>query len=150
MVNESEPLKADLQANSGDSGGRGQAATSESTHLKKALFQVSDGILGAAVLIFLGVMAGNWLDAQLHTAPWLSIALSMLGGGLGLYRLVRKAMLIGDMPSSSGLRRSKGAGSGSKGSGSPSAGSSSGAAGPQEQPGSGPRSAYQKWEDEDD
>lgn len=124
--------------------------SNEGTHLKKALFQVSDGILGAAVLIFLGVMGGNWLDAQLHTAPWLSIALSMLGGGLGLYRLVRKAMLIGDMPSSSGLRRNGSAGKAAKGNASKPAAGGSESAGSAGDAASGPRSAYQKWEDEDD
>ena len=139
MVNDSEPPKADLEAGSGDSGAAHTADSSESTNLKKALFQVSDGILGAAILIFLGVMGGNWLDAKLHTSPWLSIALSMLGGGLGLYRLVRKAMLIGDMPSSSGLRRKP------RG---PKPGSDSSASASQS--GSGPRPAYQKWDDEED
>jgi F0F1-type ATP synthase assembly protein I len=142
MVNDSEPAKADLEAGSGDSGATEAADSSESTNLKKALFQVSDGILGAAILIFLGVMGGNWLDAKLHTSPWLSIALSMLGGGLGLYRLVRKAMLIGDMPSSSGLRRKP------KGSKTTKPGSDSSA--PTSQTSSGPRPAYQKWDDEED
>lgn len=52
---------------------------------------VSDGILGAGVLIILGVGAGNWLDEKVHSAPWFSLALSLLGGGLGLARLVSKA-----------------------------------------------------------
>ncbi len=66
----------------------------DGTDLKKALFQVSDGILGAAVLIALGVWGGNWLDSRLHTAPWLSLILCLLGGSFGLARLVGKAMSI--------------------------------------------------------
>lgn len=55
---------------------------------------VMDGVLGAAALVIVGVFAGNWLDAKLHTAPWWSLGLSMLGGGLGLWRLCMKAMAL--------------------------------------------------------
>lgn len=67
----------------------------DNTDLKQAMFQVSDGVLGAAVLIVIGVFGGNWLDAKFNTAPWMLITLSVLGGGLGLGRLVKKAMEIG-------------------------------------------------------
>lgn len=64
---------------------------SDQSDLKRALFAVSDAVLGAAVLLAIGVYAGNWLDQQLHTAPWLSFGLALLGGGLGLARMVMKA-----------------------------------------------------------
>jgi len=62
--------------------------------LKRALFAVSDGVLGAGVLVFLGVWGGNWLDAKLGTAPWLSLGLSVLGAGVGLWRLIAKVTAI--------------------------------------------------------
>src|SRR5688572_4614988 len=68
---------------------------SDKSDLKEAMFQVSDGVIGAGVLIVIGVFGGNWLDSKLNTAPWLTVILSMLGGGLGLVRLVKKAMQIG-------------------------------------------------------
>lgn len=67
----------------------------DTSDLKQAMFQVSDGVLGAAILVFLGVAGGNWLDTQLHTAPWLTVTLSVAGAGLGLARLVKKALQIG-------------------------------------------------------
>lgn len=57
---------------------------------------VVDGVMGAAILVVIGVFAGNWLDAKLHTAPWLSVGLSMAGGGLGLWRLCVKALALDD------------------------------------------------------
>lgn len=62
---------------------------------KRAMMTVTDGVLGAAVLLAGGVYGGNWLDQQLHTAPWLSMGLALLGGGLGLARMVIKAQQIG-------------------------------------------------------
>ena len=59
--------------------------------MRKALFTVSDAVLGAAVLLVIGVYGGDWLDKQLHTTPWLSVGLSIFGGGLGLARMVIKA-----------------------------------------------------------
>jgi F0F1-type ATP synthase assembly protein I len=39
----------------------------------------------------IGVWGGNMLDDRFHTAPWISLALSISLGGLGLARLVSKA-----------------------------------------------------------
>lgn len=58
---------------------------------QRAMFVVSDAVLGAAVLIMLGMWAGGFADDKLHTAPWGSLGLSILGGGLGLWRMVKKA-----------------------------------------------------------
>lgn len=60
--------------------------------LQRALFAVADGVLGAGILIMLGTWAGGFLDQKLQTAPWISISLALLGGGLGLARLVIKAI----------------------------------------------------------
>jgi hypothetical protein len=70
-------------------------------NMKKALFAVSDGVLGAAVLLSAGVYGGAWIDEKLHTAPWISVGLAMLGGGLGLARMVYKATQIGGDTSTS-------------------------------------------------
>lgn len=66
-----------------------------SQDVKRAMMAVSDGVLGAAVLLAAGVYGGNWLDNQFHTSPWCSVALAMLGGALGLGRMVYKATKIG-------------------------------------------------------
>ncbi|MBA3993553.1 MAG: hypothetical protein C0469_08505 [Cyanobacteria bacterium DS2.3.42] len=58
---------------------------------QRAMFVVSDAVLGAAVLIMVGMWAGGFADDKLHTAPWGSLGLSVLGGGLGLWRMVKKA-----------------------------------------------------------
>lgn len=67
----------------------------DNTNLKQAMFTVSDGVIGAAVLVAVGIFGGQWLDSHFHTAPMLTIVLSIIGGGLGLTRLVMKAMQIG-------------------------------------------------------
>jgi F0F1-type ATP synthase assembly protein I len=72
----------------------------DSQNLKQALFTVSDIVLGAAVLIALGVWVGNFLDEKLNTSPWFTISLSMIGGALGLTRMVIKAMSIDKKDSS--------------------------------------------------
>lgn len=69
-------------------------ASDKSDNSKKAMMFVMDGVLGAAALVLVGVFAGNWLDEKLHSAPWWSLGLSMLGGGLGLWRLCVKAMAL--------------------------------------------------------
>ena len=66
-------------------------AVKEERENKNAMVVVGDGVLGAAVLVILGVTGGNWLDDRFHTAPAWSFVLSILGGGAGLARLVAKA-----------------------------------------------------------
>jgi F0F1-type ATP synthase assembly protein I len=66
----------------------------EDGNLKGALMTVADGVLGAAVLVVVGMWLGGWLDQKLNTAPWLSIGLSLTGAGVGLARLVIKAINI--------------------------------------------------------
>lgn len=61
---------------------------------QRAMFVVSDAVLGAAVLIMLGMWAGGFADDKLHTAPWGSLGLSVLGGALGLWRMVKKASAL--------------------------------------------------------
>ncbi len=61
------------------------------SNFQRAMFVVSDAVLGAAVLVMLGVWGGGFLDDKLHTSPWCSLGLSVLGGGLGLWRMVKKA-----------------------------------------------------------
>lgn len=66
-------------------------ASSGASGFQRNMFVVSDLVLGAAVLVLLGMWAGNFADDKLHTAPWGSIGLSLLGAGLGLWRMVKKA-----------------------------------------------------------
>lgn len=76
-------------------GGKGSASATDSKDmrdLKRSMLIVGDAVLGAAVLVLLGVWGGGFLDQKLNTAPWCSIGLSMLGAGLGLARMVMKAM----------------------------------------------------------
>ena len=42
------------------------------------------------VSVLLGVVAGRWLDGRLKTAPWLTLAGTMAGIGIGLYNLIRE------------------------------------------------------------
>jgi F0F1-type ATP synthase assembly protein I len=70
-------------------------SSSEEGNLKNAMMAVSDGVIGAACLVFGGVMLGNWMDVQFHSSPLWVILCSLLGGGLGLARLVQKAISIG-------------------------------------------------------
>ncbi len=62
--------------------------------INKAMITVADGVLGAAVLVTIGVFAGHYLDQKLMITPWLSILLPLVGGGLGLSRLVIKAISL--------------------------------------------------------
>lgn len=94
------------------------------------MFAVSEAILGAGILIALGTWGGNWLDQKLHTAPWLSISLSIIGAGLGLARLIIKAQQINQPASEKKSATST----------SSSTDTSSTAQ---------PRSPFAKWEDED-
>ena len=63
---------------------------------KNAMLVVGDGVLGAAVLVIIGVYSGNWLDERFHSAPMCSFGLALLGGGAGLARLVAKANSLDD------------------------------------------------------
>ncbi len=65
--------------------------SSQEPDLRKALFTVSDAVLGAAVLLAMGVYGGAYLDKIFHCAPVLSVGLALLGAGLGLARMVMKA-----------------------------------------------------------
>ena len=67
----------------------------DSTDLKQAMFAAGDAVIGAAVLVGLGVWIGNMLDSKLHTSPWCVVALSLIGAAAGLWRMVRKAMQMG-------------------------------------------------------
>lgn len=58
---------------------------------QRGMFVAGDAMLGAAVLVVLGVWAGNFLDEKLHSAPWCSLGLSILGGVLGIWRMIKKA-----------------------------------------------------------
>lgn len=71
----------------------------DSQELKQSLFAVSEAVLGAGILVAVGTWGGGWLDEKLHTGPWFSIGLSLLGAGLGLTRLVIKAQSIGQSSS---------------------------------------------------
>jgi F0F1-type ATP synthase assembly protein I len=48
------------------------------------------------VLVFL--FAGQWLDGKLRTGPWLMVAGMMVGGGLGLWSLIRVAKAAAEEP----------------------------------------------------
>lgn len=73
-----------------------QAGGDDKTNLKNALITVSDGVIGAGILVFVGVLLGNWADDKLHSAPLCVIIFALVGGGLGLARLVMKAVKIGE------------------------------------------------------
>jgi F0F1-type ATP synthase assembly protein I len=70
----------------------------DNSNLKQALFVVSDAVIGAAILLAIGVYAGSWLDKQFHTAPWFSTGLALFGGGFGLARMVMKANSLQSIP----------------------------------------------------
>lgn len=60
----------------------------------KAMLVVADGVIGAGVLLVLGVWLGQFLDHKFLTTPWLTIILCFLGGGAGLARLIIKAIAL--------------------------------------------------------
>jgi len=94
-----EPEKANDQSDSPPEVGNDSASSSKGGGGQKALLVVSDGVLGAGVLIMVGVWGGNMLDDRFHTAPWISLVLSLGLGGLGLARLVSKANQLDSSPS---------------------------------------------------
>ena len=57
-----------------------------------ALASAGESVLAIAVLAGLGVWGGTKLDEVIHSSPWFTIGLSLLGVGLGLTRMVIKAM----------------------------------------------------------
>ncbi|MCC6976839.1 MAG: AtpZ/AtpI family protein [Candidatus Melainabacteria bacterium] len=61
---------------------------------QRGMFVAGDAVIGAAVLVMLGVWGGGYLDEKLHTAPWGSLGLSILGGVLGLWRMIKKATAL--------------------------------------------------------
>lgn len=81
-------------------------AKAEKSNLKQALFTVSDAILGAAILLVVGVYFGSWLDDKCKTAPLFSISLALIGGALGLARMVAKAAAL-DKPSKNDVPEKK-------------------------------------------
>ena len=93
-----EPEKADDQSDSAPEVGKESASLIGGGGGQKALLVVSDGVLGAGALIMLGVWGGNMLDDRFHTAPWISLVLSLSLGGLGLARLVSKANQLDSSP----------------------------------------------------
>lgn len=108
---------------------------------------VADGVLGAAILVVVGVFAGNWLDERLHTAPWMSVGLAMLGGGLGLWRLCIKALALDT--SGSGKKAGTLTGRGTKQF--PPKPSTTGSSGGADQDGgtSAPKAAYERFMDDE-
>jgi F0F1-type ATP synthase assembly protein I len=72
----------------------------DSTDTKQAMFAAGDAVIGAAVLVGIGIFAGGWLDGKLHTGPWLTILFALTGIGLGMWRMVKKAETIGSSTAS--------------------------------------------------
>lgn len=69
-------------------------AEDDNSNLKQALFTVSDAVLGAAILLAAGMYLGSWLDGIFKCPPVLSIVCSLLGGIIGLARMVAKAQAL--------------------------------------------------------
>ncbi len=70
------------------------AKKEESISTNKAMLAVADGVIGAGVLLVLGICLGHYLDQRLASTPWLTIILCFVGGGAGLARLVLKAIAL--------------------------------------------------------
>lgn len=64
---------------------------SKDDDVQKALLTAADSVVGSAIFIILGIIGGNYLDQLWHTTPLLAIILALVGGALGLIRLVIKA-----------------------------------------------------------
>lgn len=57
-----------------------------------AIVSASDAVIGTAVLAFLGAWGGGFIDEKMGISGTWSIILSILGVGLGLFRMVKKAL----------------------------------------------------------
>jgi F0F1-type ATP synthase assembly protein I len=93
-----ESEKADDESDSAPEAGKKTVPLIGGGGGQQAMLVVSDGVLGAGALIMLGVWGGNMLDDRFHTAPWISLGLSLFLGGLGLARLVSKANQLDTSP----------------------------------------------------
>ena len=67
-------------------------ATSPS--LRDSFLSMLDGGVTAGILVALGAWGGSWLDGRCHSAPWWSLGLALLGGGLGMARMIVKALKL--------------------------------------------------------
>ncbi len=62
------------------------------SELTQALATGGEAVVGIGLLSGLGAWGGTFLDGKFHTTPLLAIVLSLLGLGLGLTRMVVKAL----------------------------------------------------------
>jgi F0F1-type ATP synthase assembly protein I len=67
-------------------------ADDEKKELYKQLAGAGESVLATAILAGLGVWGGMAVDGKFHISPWGTVCLSMLGVGLGLARMVMKAL----------------------------------------------------------
>jgi ATP synthase protein I len=54
---------------------------------------VSFGVM-MCVSVFLGFLAGNWLDQRFHSAPIFLVIFIILGVFLGFYSLIKEILLL--------------------------------------------------------
>lgn len=64
----------------------------DSNEVLSAIVSASDAVIGTAVLAFLGAWGGGYIDQKMGISGTWSIILSILGVGLGLFRMVKKAL----------------------------------------------------------
>jgi len=55
-----------------------------------------DLIFGVFILTAIAATVGNYLDKKFNTSPWLAISFGIIAIIFGLYRLVTKALEIGN------------------------------------------------------
>ncbi|MBI1857633.1 MAG: AtpZ/AtpI family protein [Candidatus Melainabacteria bacterium] len=55
-----------------------------------------DLIFGVFILTAIAATVGNYLDKKFNTSPWLAIIFGIIAIIFGLYRLVTKALEIGN------------------------------------------------------
>jgi F0F1-type ATP synthase assembly protein I len=67
-------------------------ADDDKREMWNSLAGAGESVLAIGLLAWLGVWGGGWLDGKFHTSPWLTIVLALLGVGLGLTRMVMKAL----------------------------------------------------------